>query len=161
MTDVCVIGGGPAGVFASYFAAVNQKVTLIERNENVLKKLLLTGNGKCNYSNSDLKSEYYSFGKDHPYSKIIEEFDSEKLEEFFMDRGMPTYGKNGYKYPRSERAETVKNVLTEMLEEKKIKVITGKKVVSAEYRPGKKTDDERLSRALTDKDAPFFILKFE
>ena len=161
MTDVCVIGGGPAGVFASYFAAVNQKVTLIERNENVLKKLLLTGNGKCNYSNSDLKSEYYSFGKDHPYSKIIEEFDSEKLEEFFMDRGMPTYGKNGYKYPRSERAETVKNVLTEMLEEKKIKVITGKKVVSAEYRPGKKTDDERLSRPLTDKDAPFFILKFE
>ena len=49
MTDICVIGGGPAGVFACFFAAKdNKKVTLIERNDDVLKKLLLTGNGKCN-----------------------------------------------------------------------------------------------------------------
>ena len=137
MTDICVIGGGPAGVFACFFAAnENNKVTLIERNEDVLRKLLLTGNGKCNYSNSDLKSEFYNFGKDHPYSTLIEEFDSEKLEEFFMDRGMPTYAKNNCKYPRSERAETVKNVLSEMLAEKKVEVITGRKVVSAEKRQG-------------------------
>ena len=162
MTDICVIGGGPAGVFACFFAAKdNKKVTLIERNDDVLKKLLLTGNGKCNYSNSDLKSEYYNFGKDHPYSKLIEEFDSEKLEEFFMDRGMPTYGKNNCKYPRSERAETVKNVLSEMLAEKNIEVLTGKKVVSAEYRPGKKTDENAPSKPLSDKDLPHFILKFE
>lgn len=162
MTDICVIGGGPAGVFACFFAAKdNKRVTLIERNEDVLKKLLLTGNGKCNYSNSDLKSEYYNFGKDHPYSKLIEEFDSEKLEEFFMDRGMPTYGKNNCKYPRSERAETVKNVLTEMLTEKKIEILTGRKVVSAEYRPGKKTGENAQSKPLSEKDLPHFILKFE
>ena len=49
MSKVVVIGGGPAGMFAAYFAAKNgHKVTLLEQNEKLGKKLYITGKGRCN-----------------------------------------------------------------------------------------------------------------
>ncbi|MCR5847782.1 MAG: aminoacetone oxidase family FAD-binding enzyme [Lachnospiraceae bacterium] len=133
MAKIIVLGGGPAGIMAAYAASSEENsVTLIERNEKILKKLLLTGNGKCNYSNEDLKSSYYNFGPGHPFSQILKEYDSVWLEEFFKAHGMLTYNKDGLKYPRSEKAETVRDVLTRMLEEKKIETICGKKAVSVE-----------------------------
>ena len=73
MANICVVGGGPAGAMAAYAAAsCGNKVTLIERNEEPFKKLLLTGSGKCNYSNSDLKSDSYNFGQNHPFWKACQ-----------------------------------------------------------------------------------------
>ena len=87
MANICVVGGGPAGAMAAYAAAsCGNKVTLIERNEEPFKKLLLTGSGKCNYSNSDLKSDSYNFGQNHPFWKVLEELDSDWLEEFFKEK---------------------------------------------------------------------------
>ena len=51
-TDVIVIGGGPAGMFAAITAAEQGKrVLLLERNDRLGKKLLITGKGRCNVTN--------------------------------------------------------------------------------------------------------------
>ena len=131
MSNICVIGGGPAGAMAAYAAAsCGNKVTLIERNEEPLKKLLLTGSGKCNYSNSDLKSDSYNFGQNHPFWKVLGELDSDWLEEFFKEKGMLTLKKDSLKYPRSERSDTVKKLLYSLLLDEKVEIVTGKKAVS-------------------------------
>ena len=157
MKEICVIGGGPSGVFAAYFAASKgDRVTIIERNEELMKKLLLTGNGKCNYSNSDLKSEYYNFGENHPFAEILEKYDSSWLENFFKERGMLTYQKDSLKYPRSERADTVKSILSRMINEKNIRIVFGKKVVSVEKNKGAKTEkkgEEKPVLVYNDKDS--------
>ena len=58
--NVLVLGGGPAGMAAAIAAARGgAAVTLLERNDRIGKKLLLTGNGKCNYTNLDLRRENY------------------------------------------------------------------------------------------------------
>ncbi|MGN0437738.1 MAG: FAD-dependent oxidoreductase, partial [Lachnospiraceae bacterium] len=53
MSDVIVVGGGAAGMMAAIFAARNgKKVTLIEKNEKLGKKLFITGKGRCNFTNA-------------------------------------------------------------------------------------------------------------
>ena len=131
MKKVCVIGGGPAGVMSAYAASLGgADVTIIERNTEILKKLMLTGNGKCNYSNADLSVESYSFDASHPFSNVIKEYDSTWLENLFLQNGMYTYIKDSLKYPRSEKAETVRDTLLDMLKKQEVSVITDKKVTS-------------------------------
>ena len=156
MSNICVIGGGPAGAMAAYAAAsCGNKVTLIERNEEPLKKLLLTGIGKCNYSNSDLKSDSYNFGQNHPFWKVLDELDSEWLEEFFKEKGMLTLKKDSLKYPRSERSDTVKKLLYSMLLDEKVEIVTGKKAVSV------KKMSEGESNGEYNKEAGAFAVSFE
>lgn len=112
MSTVAVIGGGPAGMCAAIYASLNgAEVTIYEKNESLGRKLLLTGNGKCNYSNENISHEFYNFNKGDAADKIIEEFSSEDLEEFFYDMGMLTYNKNGLKYPLSNSASSVLTTL--------------------------------------------------
>ena len=60
--DICVLGAGPAGMSAAIAAAKGgAKVVVFERNEIAGKKLLLTGNGKCNFTNVDMHADYFSF----------------------------------------------------------------------------------------------------
>ena len=59
MKTIAVIGGGASGVVAAIYASNNNKVILIEKNENCLKKILVTGNGKCNYWNSNQDISFY------------------------------------------------------------------------------------------------------
>ena len=156
MSNICVIGGGPAGAMAAYAAAsCGNKVTLIERNEEPLKKLLLTGSGKCNYSNSDLKSDSYNFGQNHPFWKVLDELDSEWLEDFFKEKGMLTLKKDSLKYPRSERSDTVKKLLYSMLLDEKVEIVTGKKAVSV------KKMSEGESNGEYNKEAGAFVVTFE
>ena len=54
--SVCIIGGGAAGMIAAITARKNgNKVILLEKNSELGKKILLTGNGKCNYTNTNMK----------------------------------------------------------------------------------------------------------
>ena len=60
MKKVVVIGCGASGIIASIFASKNNEVIVLERNNNPLKKLLLTGNGKCNYFNENQNISNYN-----------------------------------------------------------------------------------------------------
>ena len=65
MAKVIVIGAGPAGIMAAITASKNHEVILLDGEDKILKKILLTGNGKCNFWNSDINySKYHSYNSD-------------------------------------------------------------------------------------------------
>lgn len=133
MSTILVIGGGPAGMMAAFAASKeNNKVILAERNDMTGKKLLLTGSGKCNYSNEDLSPKNYNFGENHPFAKLFATYDTKWLEAFFAEHGMLTDRRDGLLYPRSERSDTVKELMDKLLKDAGVETIFGKKAVSVE-----------------------------
>ena len=153
MKRICIIGGGPAGVMAAIAAAESgEKVTLIERNDMLLKKLLLTGNGRCNYSNENITLDGYNFDESHLFSKILEELDSKWLENFFYENGMLTKKQGDLMYPRSEKAETVRNTLIEILRENNVEILLSKKVVGVKSHidgNAEKSDNMNIEKAFS------------
>lgn len=126
---IAVIGGGAAGMMAAITAAeMNAAVTLYERNERVGKKLLSTGNGKCNFSNINLQPCHY-YGKDVEAAwNVLNRFDNQAVLSFFHDAGMLTKEKRGGLYPAAEQASVVLDILRLQLKKKAIEVRTENKV---------------------------------
>ena len=81
--DVAVVGGGPAGMTAAMAAArAGAAVVLLERGERPGKKLLMTGNGKCNLGNRDLKPSYYYSDNMAMEASVLERFGTEETMAF-------------------------------------------------------------------------------
>ena len=121
--DVVIIGGGASGVaLAINLKKENPhlKVTILEQNDKILKKVLKTGNGKCNISNYNINNEYYndfSF-----FEKWVSLFD---IEKYFKDLGILVKKDNvGRFYPYSESASSVVDILRENLEKLDVEVVT-------------------------------------
>ncbi|MCH5280187.1 MAG: aminoacetone oxidase family FAD-binding enzyme [Lachnospiraceae bacterium] len=116
--SVCVIGGGASGMAAAIAAAkAGALVTLLEKNPRMGKKILLTGNGKCNLTNLDMDISAYGVSdRNCLVGKILDQFDEKSLMAFFSSIGMRfTVNKGTYVYPESEAAETVLQVLERAL----------------------------------------------
>lgn len=108
---VAVIGGGAAGMMAAITAGrCGAQVTVYERNDRVGKKILATGNGKCNFSNRKLGREDY-YGGGQILEGCLNRFSPEDAVAFFTDAGMLVKERQGYLYPWSEQASTVLDVL--------------------------------------------------
>ncbi len=107
-----VIGGGASGLTAAIAAAENgADVTLIEHTGKLGKKLLNTGNGRCNMTNLALSAECYrSDDPDFPM-KVIENFTVSDTLDFFRTLGIVTTERWGYVYPASGEARTVLEAL--------------------------------------------------
>lgn len=107
-SKVAVIGGGAAGMMAAVQAArAGALVTIYERNDRIGKKILSTGNGKCNFSNEKMDvSCYYGSGK-KLLPAILQTFGVPQTKAFFEDLGMRIKAVNGYLYPASGQASTV------------------------------------------------------
>lgn len=108
---VAIIGGGPAGFAAAItIARKNHQVTIFEKNPDVLKKLLLTGNGRCNYWNSSQDiQKYHSSSTD--ISHLFIENNLHLVQEFWDSLGIIPTIKNGYYYPYSEKSSSIKSAL--------------------------------------------------
>lgn len=112
MKDVVIIGGGASGLVASIFAAMNgNKVTILEKNNKCGKKLLITGNGRCNYFNNDMDINHYHTDNTEQLKKIITEENNKKILNFIDSLGIVHKIKNGYYYPYSNQATSVLNAL--------------------------------------------------
>ena len=123
--DIIIIGAGPAGMSAAITAARNKKrVCLIEHKERVGKKILSTGNGKCNITNMNISRECYFSSSDKDFYKVIEKFGPDDVRNFFMSMGLVTKSKNGYVYPNSEQASSVLDALRFELDNYSIDVMT-------------------------------------
>lgn len=123
MYDVIVIGGGAAGMTAA-IAASREKasVFILEHMDCLGKKILSTGNGRCNYSNKMQGIEYYR-GDDPAFVlPALERFGYEETIAFFRSIGVEPQEKNGYIYPRSMQAASIRDAL--LLELKKNNVKT-------------------------------------
>ena len=129
-TKIAVIGGGPAGIMAAITAAkYGAAVTLFEATNRIGNKILLTGNGKCNFSNLYLdKSCYYCQDKLF-LENIFDKFSSVDCKAFFEELGMLVKDKNGYLYPLGEQASIVLDVLRMELKRWNVYVLTESKVV--------------------------------
>lgn len=115
--DVLIIGGGASGLIAAITSARrNQTVTILERKDKVGKKILATGNGKCNYTNLLQNSSCYRSENPSFAYHIIEQFDAEATIAFFQTLGIEPKSKNGYMYPYSEQASAILDVLRMELE---------------------------------------------
>lgn len=122
MKKIAVIGGGAAGMMAAVTAAKNGgAVTIYEKNDRIGKKILATGNGKCNFSNKDFSVEYY-YGDREKLSRCFERFSVEDTIGFFRQAGMLVKEKKGYLYPLSEQASTVLDILRLEVDNRNIKV---------------------------------------
>lgn len=102
-------------------------VTIWERNNRLGKKLLSTGNGKCNYSNRDMGIEHY-YGSDLAVaSGVLERFGMEDTVRLFGSMGMLSRDKDGCLYPYSEQAATVQDILQLWLHRLHVCIETGVK----------------------------------
>ncbi len=126
---IAVIGGGASGMMAAITAAKRGAfVTVYEGNDRVGKKILATGNGKCNFSNRCMGVEHFYTSKPDLVGKVLSEFSVQDTEKFFEGLGMLIRDRDGYLYPASEQASTVLDVLRMEMERLDIRVITEAKV---------------------------------
>ena len=106
-------------------AKCGAKVCLIEHNDRVGKKILSTGNGKCNLTNMNISEDCYRSDSKESCFCVIEKFMPDKLREFFLSIGLMTKEKAGYVYPNSEQAASVLDALRYEMERLNIDVMTG------------------------------------
>lgn len=113
--DILIIGAGASGMAAAISAARNkQKVCIIEKLDKAGKKLLATGNGKCNFTNELMHADCY--GGDKAFiESILEQFSVQDCLDFFKSIGIYPKNKNGYYYPNSEQASSVVTALLQEL----------------------------------------------
>ena len=112
MKKVIIIGGGASGIVCGILAKrENNQVIVLERNSSPLKKLLMTGNGKCNYFNEVFNKNCYHSEDIDLVEKIISTENLDKVLKFFDSLGIVPKIKNGYYYPFSQQASTIREVL--------------------------------------------------
>ena len=112
MRYVAVIGGGAAGMMAAITSArEGARVTILEHKERIGKKILSTGNGRCNFTNTyQTPACYRSDNRDFAWN-IIQKFNVEKTISFFKELGIYPKDRNGYLYPYSDQAAAILEVL--------------------------------------------------
>ena len=131
---VLVLGGGPAGMTAALAAArAGAEVLLLEQNERIGKKLLLTGNGKCNYTNLELDVARYDTDSPDFVRELIKRYPPETIIRFLEELGVPPLSRHGgWIYPHAEQAAAVLNALRTALEREQVAVRTGTRVLGVQ-----------------------------
>ena len=129
--DVIIIGGGASGMMAALAAAEKGcRVTLLERQSRVGRKLLATGNGRCNLTNHNASPARYH-GGDGFCAYALNAFDVGATLQFFASLGLLTVAEDsGRVYPMSNMAGSVLDVLRYALEQPAIEVVTGQTVTA-------------------------------
>ena len=128
--DVIIIGGGASGMFLASELA-GRRVALIEANERVGKKLLATGNGKCNLTNLDMNIVHYN--RPSFVETYLDRFDAHDTIASFERMGLITKVIDKRVYPYSECASTVLDILRGAVQKCGTEVFTGHIVNSVEY----------------------------
>ena len=105
---VAVIGGGASGLAASWFAADSSEVVLFEKEKKIGRKLLVTGNGRCNISNINADHTKYHGHNAAFVSDVFSRFGVDETVEFFSSIGIPFIQEDdGKLFPASLQASIV------------------------------------------------------
>ena len=125
-TEIAVIGGGASGLMAAITAKKSGKeVVILERKDRILKKVLITGNGRCNITNVNANISNY-FGKNiSSVENILNKFTPQDTMDFFYGLGIVCNEENrGKVYPLSGQASSVVDALRFEAEKLGIKIET-------------------------------------
>ena len=129
--DIAIIGGGASGLCSAICAARNLrkkglsgKITVLERSQKVGRKLLATGNGRCNLMNENISLS--SFHGDIKIAEsVFSRFSYDEISEFFSSLGLLTRADSmGRVYPYSNRADTVLSTLLLACKQYGVEIIT-------------------------------------
>ena len=129
---VLIIGGGASGIIAAIAASKNgADVTILERNSRVGKKILATGNGRCNLTNSNIDiSRYHGKYPEFIYGPFSR-FDYYKTIDFFEDLGISHKVEDeGKVFPQSNQASSVLDVLRYELDVLNINIVCDVNIVN-------------------------------
>ncbi len=134
MKRIIVIGAGASGMMAAIAAARNKAaVTVVDAMERAGKKILLTGNGRCNLTHMDEHPEDSCFGADRGWIRaVMRQFPPAETRRFFAELGLPTFEKNGYVYPVTGQASSVAAVLTAEMRRLGVKLKLSEKILFLE-----------------------------
>ncbi len=134
--DIAIIGGGAAGCMAAIRARqLGKEVVLIERNTIIGKKILLTGNGRCNLTNTATIDEFLEkFGRSGEFLRsAFFLFSNNDLMEFFQDKGLKLrIESQGKVYPTTDKASSVVLVLEKYLKENSVDIMNDMRVINIE-----------------------------
>lgn len=120
--DVVIIGGGASGLFLASQLPSGLRIAIAESNDRVGKKLLATGNGKCNLTNLDMNIVHYN--KPNAVEDIIDRFDAHNTIAVFEKMGLITKVVDRRVYPYSECASSVLDILRRAIERNGVSVFT-------------------------------------
>lgn len=139
---IAIIGGGSAGLACAVSVAqavreaglegkIENKINIIllEKQQRVGRKLLATGNGRCNLGNTSCELKFYHSTAPEVLAQILQIFDSTKTIEFFRNLGLLLHEEEGRLYPYSQQASAVLDVLRRKAEESGVSECCGHHVV--------------------------------
>ncbi len=129
LLDVIVIGAGASGMMAAITAARRGKsVAILERMNKPGKKILATGNGKCNFTNNNMDASCF-YGNIQLIQSVLSRFSKEEALSFFHEIGIWPKEKNGYYYPNSGQAASVAEALKHELDRLQVPVYLEQEVL--------------------------------
>ena len=129
LLDVIVIGAGASGMMAAITAARRGKsVAILERMNKPGKKILATGNGKCNFTNNNMDTSCFH-GNIQLIQSVLSRFSKEEALSFFHEIGIWPKEKNGYYYPNSGQAASVAEALKHELDRLQVPVYLEQEVL--------------------------------
>lgn len=133
--QVIIVGGGASGLVAAIAAArQGAEVLILERMNRVGKKILSTGNGRCNMTNLSLRPECFNSSQKTFPMKVLDKFSMWDTLTFFDEIGIVTKNKNGYIYPNSEQAAAVADTLKLEAERLGVRILCECRVETIEKR---------------------------
>ncbi len=110
--ELIIVGGGAAGMMAAIRAVkYGIDTAVLEGNELPGKKLLATGNGKCNFTNRVQRADCYRGGQPEVAMQLLERYPVEQILACFEEIGILSKERNGYVYPYSEQAAAVRDAM--------------------------------------------------
>lgn len=145
--DIAVIGGGPAGMIAAGRAAeLGVKVVLIEKNEVLGKKLLLTGKGRCNFTHNELDIRKFAekYGRNGRFLyRALSVFGVKEVIDFFASRGVKGKVEQGDRiFPENGNVQDILKVLLKYLSEGKVTILYNVEVINF------KQEDRKISQVI-------------
>ena len=129
MKKLAIIGAGASGLCAAIEAKKSNpqiQITIFEKMQKAGKKILATGNGRCNFTNSELSLKHFYGNKE--FLENILSSDYADIEDFFKNLGVLSYKEDGRIYPRSQQASTIKDALLKSVENNNVTIKTDSQI---------------------------------
>jgi len=129
--DIVIIGGGACGVLSAILLAKSgKKVTILEKNSSLAKKITVSGNGRCNISNRQISVKNYHLGDESLVKSVLADFGYEKAKKLFSSLGVEfSESEDGRVFPQSKNAKSVVEVFKSQINSLGIEVLYESEVV--------------------------------
>lgn len=126
--DVVIVGAGASGLLCGALVAASGKsVTIVEKNNRIGKKLLATGNGRCNFTNQNMDISHY-YGDSTWIANVLRQVSPDDVIQQFAKFGVLHRERDGYIYPHTNQALTVVEALHKICQETSVELLTDTEV---------------------------------